>query len=362
MTHRRQAAMVAWAVMVVLSSSVSAQKKDDKKQDEGQRKELAAVQKMADDLGSGTTPVPNDLGLTWVHEDFIKAQNSKEYVPFIITIDPSTVTGGKVTLYWRVVSKNAPSVPAAPAPVSGKGDKNDKKEKDKTARPDYAWEDVGYDVPVVAPSAGATAPVRISRAFSVAAGTYDVYIAAKEPPSAAQKGTSAPKAAALKQTITVPDFWNGELNTSSLIVAERVDPLPAPLTPQQQTDRPYALGLMEIIPQLELKVSKKAELQPVFFVYNPKLDSANKPDILIEYNFYSKLAGAEKFFNHTSPQNYNAQTLPQFDAAAGHQVPGGLQIPLTSFPEGDYRLEIKITDNIAKKTLTRDVNFTVTAP
>ena len=75
----------------------------------------------------------------------------------------------------------------------------------------------------------------------------------------------------------------------------------------------------------------------------------------------SKSGGAEKFFNHTRPQNYNAQTLPQFDAAAGHQIPGGLAIPLQSFPEGDYRLEIKITDNISKKTLTRDVNFTVTA-
>ena len=34
-------------------------------------------------------------------------------------------------------------------------------------------------------------------------------------------------------------------------------------------------------------------------------------------------------------------------------------MPLASFPEGDYRLEIKVTDKIANKTLTRDVNFTV---
>ena len=36
-------------------------------------------------------------------------------------------------------------------------------------------------------------------------------------------------------------------------------------------------------------------------------------------------------------------------------------MPLASFPEGDYRLEIKVTDKIANKTLTRDINFTVTA-
>ena len=58
----------------------------------------------------------------------------------------------------------------------------------------------------------------------------------------------------------------------------------------------------------------------------------------------------------------NASTLPpQFDVAAGHQLTGGQDIPLASFPEGDYRLEIKITDTLASKTLTREVNFTVTA-
>ena len=358
MVHRRQANAVALAVAVVLSAVLAAQKKDDKKQDEWQKKELAAAQKLADDLNAGTAPPANDLGLTWLHEDFIKAQSNKEYVPFIVSIEPAKVASGKMTLYWRVVSKDGPPPPDAKAAPAGK--KDDKKDKDKNAAPQYAWEDVGYDVPVPVPAPGASGPVRLSRAFSVPAGTYDVYIVAKEPTSS-QKGAPPAKAAAVKRTVIVPDFWNGELNTSSVILAQRMDPLPAPLTPQQQTDRPYALGLTEILPQLDMKFSKKAELQPVFFIYNPKLDTANKPDVVVEYNFYTRTAGAEKFFNHTSPQNWNAQTLPQFDAAAGHQIPGGLAIGLASFPEGDYRLEIKVTDNISKKTLTRDINFTVTA-
>jgi hypothetical protein len=36
-------------------------------------------------------------------------------------------------------------------------------------------------------------------------------------------------------------------------------------------------------------------------------------------------------------------------------------VALTPFPEGTYRLEIKVTDKVANKTLTRDVNFTVSA-
>ena len=159
----------------------------------------------------------------------------------------------------------------------------------------------------------------------------------------------------------MPDFWNGELATSTVMLAARIDPLPAPLTPQQQADRPYALGMMEIVPAFDTKLSKKSELSTFMLIYNPKIDSANKPDVTVEYNFYQKLAGApEKFFNKTNPQSLNAQTLPpQFDFAAGHQLQSGQAVPLASFPEGDYRLEIKVTDKIANKTLTREVNFTV---
>jgi hypothetical protein len=118
---------------------------------------------------------------------------------------------------------------------------------------------------------------------------------------------------------------------------------------------------MEIVPAFETKFTKKSELSTFMLIYNPKVDGSNKPDISVEYNFFQKPAGqAEKFFNKTSPQNLNAQTLPpNFDFAAGHQLQTGQAVPLASFPEGDYRLEIKVTDKIANKTLTREVNFTV---
>ena len=204
--------------------------------------------------------------------------------------------------------------------------------------------------------------MRISRSFTVPAGSYDVYLIAKEPtPDKAPKNAPPPKASVVKHTVEVPDFWNGELATSSVIVAQRIDPLPAPLTPQQQADRPYALGGMEIVPAFETKFTKKSELSTFMLIYNPKVDSANKPDVSVEYNFYQKAAGQpEKFFNKTNPQSLNAQTLPpQFDLAAGHQLQSGQAVPLASFPEGDYRLEIKVTDKLANKTLTREINFTV---
>ena len=65
-------------------------------------------------------------------------------------------------------------------------------------------------------------------------------------------------------------------------------------------------------------------------------------------------------FNKTPPQAFNAQSLPpNFDPSAGHQIVAGQAVPLASFPEGDFRLEIKVTDNKTSKSLTREVLFSV---
>jgi hypothetical protein len=348
--RRRRAFALLVSAVLVSSIGMLAQGKDDKKRDEAQKKEIQAVVKIVDEAGSGASTA-NDLALSWVHDDVLKAQGNKEYVPFTVQIDPSKIAGDRVALYWRVVAKGGAE--AAPA-------KDDKKKKDDNKKKDYAYEDITF-VPV---TAGAPGPLRVSRSFTVPAGAYDVYLVAKEPtPEKAPKNAPPPKMSLMKQTVNVPDFWNGDLATSSVIVAQRIDPLPTPLTPQQQADRPYALGQMEIVPTFETKFTKKNELSTFVLIYNPKLDPNNKPDVSVEYNFYQKQAGQpEKFFNKTNPQNLNAQTLPpQFDIAAGHQLQSGQAVPLASFPEGDYRLEIKVTDKIANKTLTREINFTVNA-
>jgi hypothetical protein len=349
---QRRAVFAILLAVSVSSTMLFAQSKDDKKKSEAQNRETQSIVKTVDELAAGQ-PAANDLSLTWVREDVLKAQGNKEYVPFTVQIDPSKISGGTVAFYWRVVAKNA-----APVAAVEPGKKDDKKDKDKK-KSDYAYEDISF-VPV---TAGQTS-MKISRSFTVPGGAYDVYLVAKEPtPEKPAKNAPPQKIAAIKQTVNVPDFWNNELNTSSVVIAQRIDPLPAPLTMQQQLDRPYALGMMEIVPTFETRFTKKAELSTFMLIYNPKVDSANKPDVSVEYNFYVKPAGQpEKFFNKTNPQNLNATTLPpNFDFAAGHQLQSGQAVPLASFPEGDYRLEIKITDKLANKTLTREITFTVSA-
>lgn len=355
MVNRRGVVALSTAAVLAFSVALVAQKKDDKKQSDAQKKEIQDVVRFVDGVAAGQ-PAPNDLGLAWMREDFLKATGNKQYIPFTVTYDASKATGQTVSLYWRVVAKDAPGTAslAVPDPKNEKDKKDDK----KAPPPRFAYEDLNT-IPLAAGQAG---PARVSRSFTVAGGTYDVYVVLKEATSQ-QKNAPPPKMSLIKQTVTVPDFWNADLSTSSVIVAQKIEPLNAPLSPNEQAERPYALGMMEITPAFEMKFSKKAELSTFMLIYNPKTDAMNKPDVTVEYNFYQKPTGApEKFFNKTNPQALNATTLPpQFDMAQGHQLQTGQAVPLASFPDGEYRLEIKVTDKLANKTLTRDINFTVTA-
>jgi hypothetical protein len=335
--QRRTLSLASLAVLLSASALFAqAAAQQPRKLSNDEKKELTAVNQLLTGLSSGQ-PAPNALGLAWIDRDLLKAQGNKQYVPFTVTIDPSKVSGGRVALYWRLVSRDQ-------APPDPKAKKDDKK------APQYAFENIHMV------NVSGTAPVRISRSFVADAGSYDLFVVAKEP-GPGRKDQPA-RVAVLQQPVTVENLWSSELTTSSVIVAERIDPLPAPLSPSQQEERPYALGNMEIVKAPSTALKKSNELSVFLLIYNARTDAANAPDVTVEYNFYTTQSGTEKFFNKTNPQSMNAQTLPSgFDPAAG--ITNGQTIPLASFPEGDYRLEIKITDKLASKSLTRDVKFSV---
>jgi hypothetical protein len=294
--------------------------------------------------GAATTPAPSEFPVIW-QNDFLKATDQKTYVPFTLTIPASALTSKELAMYLRVVPKGSTAL-ATPA----------QKPDAKNAPPAvaYAFEDVHF---VELKAADATGNYRFSRAMAVPAGEYDAYVALRE-----RNKKEGAKTTLVKQTVSVPDFWDNQLTTSSMILTDRMDPLQAPLSQQQQVERPYALGSVEIVPALDIKFGKSEVLNLFFLVYNPQLGPDNKPSLQLDYNFHQKVGTAEKYFNKTSPQMFDATTLPpQFDFAAGHQLVAGQSVPLTSFPEGEFRLEVKITDKLSGKSIVRNVNFTVGA-
>lgn len=324
-----------------------------------QQQEIQTLVRVADSAMSGQ-PAPADFPIQF-QNDFLKAQGNRVWVPITLTLDPTKVAGGPLTLYLRVVQRGTTAPPAPAAP-----DKNakDNKNKPPAPGPSYPFEDVSFmDVK----PAAAGQPIRIYRGVGVPAGSYDLYIVLHERVAAAPAAGGAPPAAqagktsVLKQALDVPDYSKGELATSTVILAERVDQLPAPITPDQQSEKPYAFGQTEIVVSPDKKFKKSQELIVLLQIYNPMMTPEKKFNLEATYTFFRQDGGTEKRFNSTEPQTFSAETMGAgFDPSGNSSIQAGQGVPLQSFPEGTYRLEIKITDKLSAKVLTQNVNFTVT--
>ena len=279
-----------------------------------------------------------ELPIKWESNHFVKGQTDT-YIPFTLVLDRATSgvgrraldprgqrrAGGRVCHDGHDSSRQAARQQQPPPPV----------------RTTFAWDNGSF---VDVPEGG-----KLSRAIQLRPGQYVAYIAIKEKSAAApaanqgeqseQHRNAPPPAAAapgkvglLRHEITVPDFGVADLTTSSVILARSVEQVAAP--PADQESNPYVFGPMRIVPSPDGKFAKSAELSVIFWIYGAQAAATGKPDVTIEYNFHQKLAEGEKYFNKTAPQQLNAKTLPpEFNVAAGHQLPGSLVVPVDQFPD-----------------------------
>ena len=372
---RRTRVLTACVAVSLFAAAPAAAQND---LEDWQRAELRAMLDVIEAAVDGRI-VPVDEPFEF-RPDFLKGTDGNAYVPFTLSVDPARVDTSTLSMYLYVVEA---------------GD-------DEAVFEDAFFAD--------AESVGG-GPIRISRAFAVPGGPYDVYIVLREsardlapegnPPGdrdrarideycgglypddlsgrfacqeqeylayrlqrrprlsydADEEGATMMM---LRARVDVPDLWNEQLQLSSVIVPELVEPLSAPLTPDEQILSPYSLGTTRIVPKLDQDFGKQAELSLIFLVYNPGLADRSKPNITIEYTFHQRTAGGESYFNRTNPQEFNGQTLPPgFDLTLGHQIVAGQTVPLSLFPAGDYRLEIKVTDNTNSAEIIENVLFTV---
>ena len=292
--------------------------------------------------------IQGDLPLKWEAAHFIKGQNGV-YIPFTIAFDPAMVKTSEIAVYIRAVERGQLPAVAGALASPARGGKSA-----PPPAPRYAWDNVHF---LRKPADG-----RITRAIAVAPGDYDLMVAVKERSTAGGgPATPAGTSGLLRHSLSAPDFSKTDLQTSSVILASAVEPVGTQLTPAEQEANPYVFGPMRIVPSRSGQFAKGNELQVIFWVYGATAPGG-KPDVSIDYNFYSRQPdGAEKYFNKTVPQQLNASTLPpDFNAGAGHQLPGSLVVSLMPFPAGSYRLEIKVTDKPSGKMVTQNVTFTVT--
>ena len=326
------AACVALAAFL-FAAPAAGQDEAARELEDWEREELQALVEAVGEALDGEAPTEDPVGLA---PSFVKGTDGNTYVPFTLSIDPGRIGSETVVVYLYVDDRAL-------------AESEDADEREAIFEDAYFVEvDRGDD------------PVRLSRAFSVPGGNYDVYVAVRDSlgEDADDDDRDARPLMVFKAPVAVPDLWTADLQTSTVFVGG-IEQLSAPLSPQEQIEQPYTFGPLRITPKHDNSFGKQEELSLLMMVYNPRLDN-DMPNVTVEFNFHTVTADGEEFFNKTTPQEFNAQTLPPgFSVAAGHQVVAGQSIPLRLFPAGDYRLEVVITDNEAESSVTRNVNFTV---
>jgi len=386
----RLTAQMTWLAVglavVLAADPAAAQKKDDKKAaaadpkqaavdslvgstDEAMKGAAGTTVYTADPVARSVTADPATTVAMTLAVDYLKASDNKIYAPFTVTLQPGVLgQGANLGVYVRLTPRGA-KPPAAPPVLDEKArkekEKQDKKKKGKEAQDlagqavsgvEYPWEDY-YDL--TATPRGAGGPLTFSRPFSVNAGDYDAYVAVVVKDAAAAPGPM--KVAVHKAQVTVPNYWSNDFQLSSVFVANKVTQLTEVPSGEAQKMKPYVIGNLELAPlPPEGKFTPADELSVFFIIYGVQLGDDKKPDVTVEWQPFKKGPVGEAKYRGVAPQKLNSETLPPgFDTAQGHQLVGSLNVPASAFEAGDYRLNIKVTDNKTGKSLTHDVAFAV---
>jgi hypothetical protein len=324
--------------------------------DEANRREAEALVELVDRAEAGQE-VPAGLELGWRH-DFLKAAPGT-FVPFILSVAPAAPgepLARQALMYVRAARRETGARPAA--------------SERRRSRPRYAFDAVF----AVELDTEHGLPARVTRGFAVPAGEYDVFVALRERPAGPAADGSL-KAGVIRRIITVPDFWTGELTTSTVMLARRIRTLSRTLSPDEVLERPYAIGVNDVEVAIDSTFPRGGELIVVFVIYDPAVTIDGAFDVHVDYHVYRRGAAGgpspadapapregEHYVTRTNPQRFNTRTLGrQFAVDGGHPLMAGQGILLSSFDAGDYRLGITVRDLLSGKTVQRDVTFTVGA-
>jgi hypothetical protein len=185
------------------------------------------------------------------------------------------------------------------------------------------------------------------KALPLRPGRYKVEIAVKD--------VNGDRKGLWSRGIVVPEYSDDKLSTSSLIVADVMEPVP---TKDVSTGQ-FVIGLNKVRPRVapangQPALFKRSRDQKVNFwmqVYNLGMDEkTHKPSATFEYdvvNIATNKAVIQKVESTDTMGNVGEQVTLQKSIASANLQPGV------------YRIEIKVNDNVSKQTIDPSATFAV---
>jgi GWxTD domain-containing protein len=155
--------------------------------------------------------------------------------------------------------------------------------------------------------------------------------------------------------VVVPDFSDDKLATSTLIVADQMEPVPT----KSIGTGSFVIGAMKVRPRVApangkpalFKKDKDQKLNFWMQVYNLGVDEkTHKPSATFEYDIVNMATN--------KPVVQKVESTDQM-SNVGEQVTLQKTISAASLQPGIYRIEIKVNDNISKQTIGPSAMFAV---
>ena len=145
--------------------------------------------------------------------------------------------------------------------------------------------------------------------------------------------------------IRVPQFEEDVLSNSSLILADMIQPLPT----NQVGSGPFVIGSTKVRPSVNQTFSRDQTMGIYMQVYNLGIDpQTHRPSLKVEYDISKD--GKMILSQPEDPDKW-AQASPQITLQK--------KMELKALPPGKYSVQIKVTDNVKKQTVSPTANFEV---
>jgi hypothetical protein len=113
----------------------------------------------------------------------------------------------------------------------------------------------------------------------------------------------------------------------------------------------FVLGDLKVRPKIDDSFTSNETMGVFLQIYKLKVDAKTKgPDVTAEVRVFK-----DKVDEPTMKLEIPRDQFPQH----GEELTLKQKISLASLAPGNYRLEIAVTDNLSKQTITSDAHFTV---
>jgi GWxTD domain-containing protein len=167
------------------------------------------------------------------------------------------------------------------------------------------------------------------------------------------KDVNGDKTGIYSRSYTVPDFGDEKLTSSTLILADQMEPVPA----REVGTGNFVIGTNKVRPKVRpadgkpASFTKKEKVNFWLQVYNLGVDQkTNKPSATVEYQVVNTATNQHVLdFTESTAQMGNV----------GEQVTLGKSLQLSQLDPGVYQVTIKVNDQISKQTISPTAKFAV---